>query len=127
MEGNCIKHQFEPAADLCRTCGNAFCTECLVYSFGAHEPPFCVACALAAAGVRSNAARQPTLSRRELRRQVRQRHKEAKAHRLHPDREERSPVEIDWSIPGQADDEDREAFDWATPDEPTGSGPRVPF
>ena len=50
MEGRCAKHQFEASEDVCRECGNEFCSECLVYSFGPKKPPFCIACALAAAG-----------------------------------------------------------------------------
>src|SRR3954452_22335003 len=106
----CLKHSFEVSENCCRNCGNDFCSECLVYAFGATKPPYCVACALAAAGVRSNAGRQPTLSRREIRRLEKERKRDEKRRA-----EEAAPrVEADvagWaeSIPG-ADDE---AFAWA--------------
>lgn len=93
LDERCVRHQFEPAIDRCRQCGNAFCGECLVYSFGPKEAPFCVPCALAAAGVRSTAGRAPVASKREMRR----REKEARQVR----RNEAPPSRptIDWSIP----------------------------
>src|SRR5690606_18844790 len=98
MEERCIRHQFEPVADYCRNCGDGYCPECLVYSFGRNEPPYCVSCALAAAGVRSNAARPVTKSRKELRRLAKERKKAEKA-RKQEAKVEVKPVEIDWSIP----------------------------
>lgn len=73
MDGTCARHQFERSADLCHTCGQEFCADCLVYPFGPSKPPYCVACALTASGVRTNAARAPRVSRRELRRRARER------------------------------------------------------
>jgi hypothetical protein len=67
MQGRCDKHLFESAEDRCGKCGFEFCGECLVYSFGAKKPPFCIPCAVAAAGIRSNAGIQPMASPRELR------------------------------------------------------------
>lgn len=49
---HCLRHYEEPPAGICRTCQQAFCTRCLVWSFGPKKPPFCVACALRASGVR---------------------------------------------------------------------------
>lgn len=72
-DGRCHVHPFEPAGARCRDCGHEFCGECLVYAFGPGRPPFCVPCALAAAGVRANAARQPAMSRRRIRRMERER------------------------------------------------------
>jgi hypothetical protein len=43
--------------DLCGLCGCEFCANCLVYSFGAKKPPFCLPCAVQAAGVRQGAGR----------------------------------------------------------------------
>lgn len=114
MEERCLEHQFEPAEDQCRTCGNAFCNECLVYSFGPNEPPFCLACALAAAGVRSNAGRRPTVSRRELRRQQRETKKARKA--AEAAKADQRP-QIDWSVPDEAASP---AFEWAD-DEPSAT------
>jgi hypothetical protein len=66
MQGRCDKHLFEAAEDRCGTCGYEFCGECLVYSFGAKKPPFCIPCAVAAAGIRSNAGIRPLATAREL-------------------------------------------------------------
>jgi hypothetical protein len=96
LDTRCVRHQFEPAVDRCRTCDQSFCTECLVYSFGPTKPPFCMHCALAASGVRVRGARPAKVSRRELKR----REKEAKeAARAAEEAAARQPV-IDWSIPG---------------------------
>jgi len=54
---SCEIHPFDPAAGMCRTCKGEFCETCLVYSFGPKRPPFCVPCALEAAGVRRGARR----------------------------------------------------------------------
>jgi hypothetical protein len=67
MADNCAKHTFDVAHTLCRQCGQAFCTTCLVYAFGPSKPPFCVKCAIGASGVRSNAAPQPIRSKQEVR------------------------------------------------------------
>jgi hypothetical protein len=72
MQGRCEKHLFEVAEDRCGTCGNEFCGECLVYSFGAKRPPFCIPCAVTAAGIRSGAS-TTTMSRKGLRRMERDR------------------------------------------------------
>ena len=66
MQGRCDKHLFEGAEDRCGKCGYEFCGECLVYSFGAKKPPFCIPCAVAAAGIRSNAGIKPMADAREL-------------------------------------------------------------
>jgi hypothetical protein len=66
MQGRCDKHLFEGAEDTCGKCGYEFCGECLVYSFGAKKPPFCIPCAVAAAGIRSNAGIRPMADARQL-------------------------------------------------------------
>ncbi len=48
----CGVHNFARAAGHCRACRDAYCNECLVYPFGQRRPPYCVGCALVAAGVR---------------------------------------------------------------------------
>lgn len=68
MDGHCEKHVFEATEATCRTCGGEFCGDCLVYSHGPKKAPFCVSCALSAAGVRSTAARPQVRSRREIKR-----------------------------------------------------------
>lgn len=52
MAARCTKHSFEVAVAQCRSCSEPFCDECLVYTYGPSSPPFCVPCALVAAGVR---------------------------------------------------------------------------
>jgi hypothetical protein len=55
MQQRCAKHVFEGAEDACRTCGGQFCDGCLVYAFGPKNPPLCIQCAVAAAGIRASA------------------------------------------------------------------------
>lgn len=97
LDERCARHQFEAAVDRCRQCGHAFCGECLVYSFGERQPPFCIPCALAAAGVRSNAARPPALPKKELKR----RQKEAERVRQMTAQADAQTATsaIDWSLP----------------------------
>ena len=102
IDTHCVRHQFEEAVDRCRVCDEPFCTECLVYAFGAEHPPYCVNCALSAAGVRVRGARPPKVSRRELRRREKEAAARAKA-------EAEAPPEpaIDWSFPGTEDAPDQ--------------------
>ena len=60
MAARCSKHSFDGAAAQCRSCKEPFCSDCLVYTYGPNKPPFCVPCALVAAGVRrhSNAEKK---------------------------------------------------------------------
>jgi hypothetical protein len=76
LEGRCERHLFDRAIDLCGRCGGEYCTDCLVYSFGPSKPPYCLPCAVARAGVRSNAPTYRALSGRQQR-QLRKRRKEA--------------------------------------------------
>src|SRR5205085_12691913 len=62
----CDRHPFELAEDGCARCGLLLCGECLVYSFGPKKPPFCIPCAVAAAGVRTTAGSRPPVSSRAL-------------------------------------------------------------
>jgi len=96
LDERCARHQFEAAIDRCRQCGHPFCGECLVYSFGDSQPPFCIPCALAAAGVRSNAARPPALGKKELRRRQKA---EARIAEEAAARATAAPSPIDWSLP----------------------------
>ena len=57
----CQVHPYEVAEGLCRSCGGPFCADCLVYPFGPVKPPYCVPCAVSAAGVRRT-ARNPTVA-----------------------------------------------------------------
>jgi hypothetical protein len=63
MEGRCDKHLFEKSVDVCRECGYEFCPECLIYAFGPKQPPYCVPCAVSAAGIRRNAGPTPSMSK----------------------------------------------------------------
>ena len=67
MAETCSKHTFEVATGVCRQCRNSYCDECLVYSFGPKKPPYCVTCALNAAGVRrAGAAPNPRIRKKGI-------------------------------------------------------------
>ncbi|HUP75072.1 MAG TPA: hypothetical protein VM282_18660 [Acidimicrobiales bacterium] len=68
----CNRHSFEYAENVCSRCGIAFCHDCLVYPRGPKKPPLCVPCAISAAGVRSSARNHSNLSRREVKKRVRE-------------------------------------------------------
>ena len=53
MLESCGKHPHEMGVALCRRCGQSWCSNCLVYSFGPKKPPFCMSCAMVAGGVRT--------------------------------------------------------------------------
>ena len=72
MQCRCEKHLFETAEDRCGKCGLEFCAECLVYSFGPKRPPFCIPCAVSAAGIRSGSGGRG-LPKREAKRLERER------------------------------------------------------
>lgn len=83
---HCMRHYEEPELARCRSCGRPFCARCLVFSFGADKPPFCVGCALNASGVRNRgqqivvtAPAAPTVDKRAERAQRRLEKAEAKA------------------------------------------------
>ena len=63
VASKCEKHLFEDATGKCRSCHAHFCGDCLVYAHGPQSAPFCIPCALTAAGVRST-ARAPRPRRR---------------------------------------------------------------
>jgi hypothetical protein len=46
----CHTHRHEESMGICRSCRREFCDRCLVYSFGRARAPYCVRCALIAAG-----------------------------------------------------------------------------
>ena len=95
MQGRCEKHLFEGAEDRCGKCGYEFCGECLVYSFGPKKPPFCIPCAVAAAGIRAGAGNRPLVGARELK-QLR------KERRVAQRRERRQPAPVEPSMDGIA-------------------------
>ena len=89
MSEQCVKHHLDMAEGRCRHCGYSFCSRCLVFAKGPTKPPYCLNCAMAAAGVRSSAANRPIASKAELRRLERDRRRaeraEAKAQRRAPE------------------------------------------
>jgi hypothetical protein len=97
VEGRCERHTFEAAENLCRTCGYEFCHECLVYTYGTKRAPFCVKCAISAAGVRSNAGNAPKATPREIKKELRARRKQGA-----PQPMASGPVDLAWAVP--ADD-----------------------
>jgi hypothetical protein len=124
-DGRCYTHGFEAAENRCRHCGHEYCSECLVYAFGSNKPPYCISCALAASGVRSNAAQRPALSRREIRKYEKERRRALKAQAT-PSPADRVAIEpVAWTPPPAKDDTGEEdPFAWA--DRPD-AGQRVPF
>jgi len=121
MDTRCHVHGFELAESNCRNCGFGFCSECLVYAFGASKPPYCISCALAAAGVRSNAARRPSMSKRQIRKMEKERRKLEKEQKDAP-RVDAAPTSVVEIV--DAEPEEENPFAWA--DDPD-SGQRVPF
>jgi hypothetical protein len=102
MQGRCDKHLFEAAEDVCGKCGYEFCGECLVYSFGAKKPPFCIPCAVAAAGIRSNAGVRPIADARQLkalRKERRSAERKARRERVIPEPPMEALPDFD-SMPG---------------------------
>jgi hypothetical protein len=47
---SCHTHGTESSAGTCRSCLREFCDDCLVYSYGRAKAPYCIRCALVAAG-----------------------------------------------------------------------------
>ncbi len=78
MSDTCVKHHFDMAEGQCLACGYLFCGRCLVFAKGPSKPPYCLNCALTAAGVRSTAANRPLMSPRDIKRMDRERKKSEK-------------------------------------------------
>jgi hypothetical protein len=94
----CYIHAFEVADDRCGDCGRAFCSECVVYAFGAKKPPLCRACAIARAGVRKHAARPPIASKRVIRREARERRRQKRRapEKVAADAQPAISADLDW-------------------------------
>jgi hypothetical protein len=58
----CDTHRDGEASGICRSCRRAFCDSCLVYSYGGAKPPYCVRCALIAAGTTPSPGWIPDIS-----------------------------------------------------------------
>ena len=78
MLDSCNKHPHERGAALCRRCGGAWCSTCLVYAFGPKKPPYCMGCAMVAGGVRTGAS-LPAMPRKQLKAQMKALKAQAKA------------------------------------------------
>jgi len=128
MHEPCAKHQFEAAEDVCRTCGWDFCGECLVYAFGPDKPPYCLACALAASGVRSGAGNPPARTKREIKARHKEWLKVRAAARTQAPRVEVSTFDdlVGASMPATGEGVDENPLSWLD-DHLGGSGERVPF
>jgi hypothetical protein len=46
----CHTHGAVTSAGTCRSCLREYCEDCLVYSYGTGKAPYCIRCALVAAG-----------------------------------------------------------------------------
>jgi hypothetical protein len=114
---SCTKHPHEPMVATCRRCAQPWCTTCLVYTYGASKPPYCIACAMVASGVRTNGA-PPAASRKELKaraKEAKRAAKEAKrAAKAGPAAAE--AVEADGTAGAAGDgDTERTMADWSAP------------
>jgi hypothetical protein len=62
----CEKHPFDEAKAMCGRCAYHYCQDCLVFHKGPNKAPFCIPCALLAAGVKTNGGPVPRLGKKEL-------------------------------------------------------------
>ena len=63
----CGEHLLAPSDDLCGWCGAGYCDECLVDPFGRDRAPYCVRCAVEAAGLRDRCSRRRVRTRADQR------------------------------------------------------------
>ena len=59
MNGRCHNDPMDFAAEVCDSCGEMFCSNCLVYPRGNSKAPFCTHCAMALSGVRNRRPVKP--------------------------------------------------------------------
>lgn len=64
MGTHCERHYFDRAIDVCGWCGAGHCKDCLVYPFGRNKLPYCMSCAVEAAGLRPGSTGRPPSRRR---------------------------------------------------------------
>ena len=100
MEGRCERHQFDRAIDRCGRCGGEFCHTCVVYPFGAKKAPYCLPCAVEAAGLRSGASNVRPMSRRERKQLARERKTGLVAATATVAEAEPEPFDMDWLSTG---------------------------
>ncbi len=55
---------------ICRVCGSQYCSECVVFPYGASRGAVCIACALELGGVQRQHSNHPKLSRRAIRKRI---------------------------------------------------------
>lgn len=78
MIPNCQRHRWDESEDECRSCGDAFCANCLVYVNGANARPLCINCALKKSGVRGSKRIGPSRRERRARAKVAKMHERVK-------------------------------------------------
>ena len=113
MMDSCTKHPHEPGRGICGRCGLAWCGTCLVYAHGPKKPPYCMECAMFAAGVRS-AATRPAISRRELK-QLQKAAKAKGAGRDEPTEDEAQPEPAVAAAASEVPPVTPPATDWDSP------------
>lgn len=119
--GFCDNHSFEVSEDDCGNCGRSYCSECLLYPFGPRRAPLCKACAIAVAGIRKNGGRTPVASRRELKRQERERRRSKRTDKSTADATPAISGSMDWgSI--EPDDQERPVAQPMPEEEPAFAG-----
>ena len=59
MNGRCHNDPMDFATEVCDSCGEMFCFNCLVYPRGNSKAPFCTHCAMALSGVRNRRPVKP--------------------------------------------------------------------
>ena len=69
---SCVKHPMAVSEYVCGQCGLEFCPECVVFPYGVDKPPVCITCALQMGGVRKRATGRPKLSRRAVKKRVKE-------------------------------------------------------
>ena len=72
MSFSCVKHPMAIAEFVCGQCGHEFCAECVVFPYGVDKPPTCITCALQMGGVRKRATGRPKLSRRAVKKRLKE-------------------------------------------------------
>ncbi len=65
MNGRCHNDPMDFATDVCDSCGDQFCSTCLIFPRGERKPPLCTNCAMALSGVRNRRPVKP-LPRAEI-------------------------------------------------------------
>lgn len=70
MSYSCVKHPMALAEFVCGQCGHEFCPECVVFPYGTDKPPICISCALQVAGVSKRPTGRPKLSRRAVKKRL---------------------------------------------------------